>query len=65
MHHRRGTAQGLTLTGWTALLGVAALVILCVVGGMWGYKQYYGIPDTNTVVLKGQTKYSRVSAMAH
>jgi Golgi apparatus protein 1 len=33
VHDRMGNARGVTLSGWTALAGVAALVILV----LWGY----------------------------
>lgn len=60
---RTGQAQSVTLTGWTAILGVAALVVLVAVSARFGYQKYYGIlpSDSSTVVLKSATRYVRVS----
>ena len=42
----------LTLTGWTASLGLLALVIVAFGGLIWGYRRYYG--------LDGPKGYNRV-----
>lgn len=58
-----GHAQALTLTGWTAIAGVAAMVVLVLVGGTYAYKRYTGVPlDSTTVVLKRQ-RYNRVAGV--
>lgn len=57
-----GHAQSLTLTGWTAIAGVAALVVLLLTLGTYAYKRYTGIPlDSTTVVLKSRPRYNRVA----
>lgn len=57
-----GHAQSLTLTGWTAIAGVAAMVVLVLVGGTYAYKRYTGVPlDSTTVVLK--RRYNRVAGV--
>ena len=57
-----GHAQSLTLTGWTAIAGVAAMVVLMIVGGTYIYKRYTGAPlDSTTVVLKSRPRYNRVT----
>jgi hypothetical protein len=60
---RTGRARGVTLTGWTALLGVAALVVAVLAGLSYAWRQYSGTGDASTVVLKSQrgAGYSRVS----
>jgi Golgi apparatus protein 1 len=58
-----GHAQALTLTGWTAIAGVAAMVVLVLVGGAYAYKRYTGAPlDSTTVVLK-RSRYNRVAGV--
>lgn len=60
---QRGQAQALTLTGWTAVAGVAAMVVLLIAGAMYGYRRYTGQPlDSTTVVLKARPRYNRVAA---
>lgn len=60
---RAGHAQALTLTGWTAIAGVAAMVVLLIAGATYGYKRYTGVPlDSTTVVLKSRPRYNRVAA---
>lgn len=57
-----GHAQSLTLTGWTAIAGVAAMVLLAIAGAMFAYKRYTGAPlDSSTVVLKSRPRYNRVA----
>lgn len=57
-----GHAQALTLTGWTAIAGVAAMVVLAIAGGTYFYKRYTGAPlDSTTVVLKSRPRYNRVA----
>ncbi|PNH09949.1 Golgi apparatus protein 1 [Tetrabaena socialis] len=52
----QGNAQALTLTGWTALLGIASMVVLVLFGANYGYRQYRGVPDQAgyTLVVKGK-----------
>lgn len=53
-----GVAESITLTGWTALAGITAMVVLIMWGLAYGYKRYKGIPDKDyTVVLKGKGKH--------
>ncbi len=59
-----GVARSLTLTGWTALAGVAAMVVVAVAGGMYAWRRYTGVPtDATTVVLKtkGRPRYARIA----
>ncbi len=47
--------QALSLTGWTALLGIASMVILVLWGINYGYRMYRGVPDSQggyTLVTK-------------
>lgn len=49
----RGAAQGISLTGWMAMLGMTALVVLVIFGAYAGYKRFRGIPDKDyTLVVK-------------
>ncbi|GFR46876.1 hypothetical protein Agub_g8517 [Astrephomene gubernaculifera] len=52
----QGNAQALTLTGWTALLGIASMVLLILWGVNYGYRRYKGIPEQAgyTLVVKGK-----------
>jgi Golgi apparatus protein 1 len=61
---RRGNAQSLSLTGMTAIAGMAAMVVLVAVGGTYAWRQYKGVPDSVTVVLKsaGKPRYNRVAS---
>lgn len=59
---RKGNAQSITLTGWTALAGMAALVVLAIAGITYAWKQYHGVPDAATVVLKARPRYNRVAS---
>jgi Golgi apparatus protein 1 len=55
--NKQGMAQGLSLTGWTALAGIAAMVVLMAAGGWYGYKRYKGGPAHDyTLVVKTQPK---------
>ncbi len=48
-----GAAQGVSLTGWVAMLGMAAMVLLIAYGGFVAYKRLRGIPDKDyTLVVK-------------
>eukprot|EP00879_Flechtneria_rotunda_P002629 GHRR01002831.1.p1 GENE.GHRR01002831.1~~GHRR01002831.1.p1 ORF type:complete len:772 (+),score=213.92 GHRR01002831.1:193-2316(+) len=58
---RQGNAKSITLTGWTAIAGMAALVVLLIAGGTYAWKQYHGVPDSSTVVLKSRPRYNRVA----
>jgi Golgi apparatus protein 1 len=58
-----GKAQALTLTGWSAVAGIAAVVLLALAGAAVGYKRYRGVPlDSTTVVLKSRPRYNRVGS---
>ncbi|GBF99737.1 hypothetical protein Rsub_12450 [Raphidocelis subcapitata] len=59
-----GRPEGVTLTGWSALLGIAALLAAVVVGGAFAWRQYRGGADPATVVLKSRPGYGRVSTSA-
>lgn len=51
----KGVAQGVSLTGWMAMLGITALLVLISYGGYTGYKKFRGIPDRDyTLVVKQQ-----------
>jgi len=56
----QGRAQSVTLTGWIAVAGIAAMVVLVAAGGTYAWKQYSGLPDASTVVLKSRHRYSRI-----
>ena len=51
----KGNAQSsLTLTGWTALAGMASVVVLVMWAGSWVWKRYNGADkDGYTLVMKG------------
>eukprot|EP00197_Chlamydomonas_leiostraca_P010927 CAMPEP_0202884756 /NCGR_PEP_ID=MMETSP1391-20130828/41312_1 /ASSEMBLY_ACC=CAM_ASM_000867 /TAXON_ID=1034604 /ORGANISM="Chlamydomonas leiostraca, Strain SAG 11-49" /LENGTH=982 /DNA_ID=CAMNT_0049567983 /DNA_START=167 /DNA_END=3115 /DNA_ORIENTATION=+ len=50
---RRGTPQGISLTGWVAMLGMTAMVVLIVYGAFTLFKRMRGIPDKDyTLVVK-------------
>lgn len=53
---QQGNAQAITLTGWTALLGIASMVVLVIWGINYGLKQYRGMPQQGgyTLVVKGK-----------
>lgn len=56
--NRAGVAESVTLTGWTALAGVTAMIVVLMWAAAYGYKKYKGIPDKDyTVVLKGKGKH--------
>lgn len=57
-YDNQGKPQALTLTGWTAVLGVAASVFVTVGGAYYGYQRYRDGPyrGYHTVVLKGRKK---------
>jgi len=58
---RQGHVQAVTLTGWVAVIGMAALVVLTLAGGAAAWKHYKGVPDASTVVLKMRPQqYKRV-----
>lgn len=50
---RYGNARSVTLTGWSAVLGMAALVVVLMYGAQYAYKRYKGIDDKDyTLVVK-------------
>jgi hypothetical protein len=51
---KNGQATGISLTGWTAILGMAAFMLLLAAGAMLAYKRYTGGPQAAgyTLVLK-------------
>lgn len=44
--------SGFVLTGWWALLGMLALGIILVAGGMLAYRRFYGERKQYTAVIK-------------
>ena len=46
--------SSLTITGWTATLGLLALIGVIIVGGVYGYRRYKGLDAHRgyTMVLK-------------
>ncbi|KAG2452551.1 hypothetical protein HYH02_002788 [Chlamydomonas schloesseri] len=50
---RKGNAQGVSLTGWMAMLGMTALIVLVIYGAYAGYRRFRGETDRDyTLVLK-------------
>ncbi len=49
-------STGLTLTGWSALLGVLSVVVVALAAGVWGYCKYRGLDKMSgyTMVVKGK-----------
>lgn len=55
---RSGNAQAITLTGWTAVAGMAALVVLIMWGAAFAWRRYRGVPDKDyTLVVKKGTHH--------
>lgn len=53
--NRAGQVQSITLTGWTALFGITAMVALVAAGSVYGYRRYKGINERDyTLVVKGR-----------
>ncbi|MEW5311455.1 MAG: hypothetical protein WDW38_003169 [Sanguina aurantia] len=53
--NRAGQVQSITLTGWTALFGITAMVVLVAAGSVFGYRRYKGINERDyTLVVKGR-----------
>lgn len=52
----RDASSILTLTGWTAALGVVALIVVAIGGGIWGYRRYHGLDGVKGYirVVKGK-----------
>ncbi len=49
----KGNARGITLTGWTALAGIASLVVLALAATSYAYGRYKGAnKDGYTLVVK-------------
>lgn len=59
-----GRPRGVTLTGWSALIGITALVVMLLGGATYGWRHYSGWVDPSTVVLKARQGYKRVSTSA-
>ncbi|GBF91163.1 2-C-methyl-D-erythritol 2,4-cyclodiphosphate synthase [Raphidocelis subcapitata] len=58
-----GHAEAITLSGWSALAGILALVATVTAGAAYGWRRWYGGPgDKSTVVLKSRGAYRRVGA---
>lgn len=51
---RSGNARSVTLTGWTALAGIAAFIVLIMWGVAYAWRRYRGGPasDGYTLVVK-------------
>lgn len=51
--NRNGEAQGVSLTGWMALLGISAMIVLVAYGLFTAYKRFRGVPERDyTLVVK-------------
>jgi Golgi apparatus protein 1 len=50
----RGRPEGITLTGWSALAGIAALVVTLLAAATYAWRGYTGASDPSTVVLKAR-----------
>lgn len=62
---RAGRARGLALTGWAAVMGIAALAATAAGGAWLAWRRLRGGPSGgNTVVLKERRGYARVSTSA-
>lgn len=48
----RGVAHGISLTGWSALVGLAALVVAVAGGAALAWRRYYGPRQGYTLVTK-------------
>jgi Golgi apparatus protein 1 len=54
---RRGNTQGVSLTGWMAMLGMTSLIVLLSYGGYAAYRHFKGGADRDyTLVVKQQHK---------
>lgn len=55
---RRGAVKGISLTGWVAMLGMAAFVLLVLFGTVLLYKRLRGSPEASgyTLVVKQQPR---------
>lgn len=54
---RGGEAQGVSLTGWMALFGISAMIVLVTYGLFTAYKRFRGVPDRDyTLVVKSNGK---------
>jgi len=54
---RFGQPRAVTLTGWTAVLGMAAMVVLVLFGASFAYRKYRGIPDGKSYDLVVKQKH--------
>jgi hypothetical protein len=62
LQERVKRTTGLELSGWQALVGVAAFVVVVSVGAVYAYRRYKGLPThSTTVVLKSRAQYARVA----
>jgi Golgi apparatus protein 1 len=53
----KGEAQGVSLTGWMAMLGMTAMIVVVFYGLFAAYKRMRGVPDHDyTLVVKSQPK---------
>ncbi len=54
---------GLTLTGWTAVLGIVAIVMVAAAGGVFAYRRYKGLDKHAgyTMVKKSKAKQVELS----
>lgn len=51
----KGGAETISLTGWVALMGITAMVVLLSYGGWTLYKRVKGIPDKDYTLVVKQT----------
>lgn len=58
-YDKQGNAQGVTITGWTALAGISSLIILMLFAGNYAYKRYKGAHEAAGYTLVVKNKQGR------
>lgn len=58
----KGDAAGLTLTGWSAVAGMAALAITLLAAAAMALRSYFGLDSTARVLKARGPSYKRVGA---
>lgn len=55
-YDKTGKAQNVTITGWTALAGIASLIVLMLFGANYAWRRYKGSHETAgyTLVVKNK-----------
>lgn len=51
LYGAKANKQGVTLTGWSALIGMSALVVVVLGGGYIGYRKYFGLESGKNYAL--------------